>query len=417
MPIEGLALHTSQSAGQFTRYSFETEMGASFMRDPRTLRLKLRLSDVDAGKDGGQMPPLDMSRLGGRDGLARYAPGRFHDLDLMVARLMYVFPLARLVEADLHTEWGAVYSDVWNDAQPNTLREFVRLQRARPQRRRPHGELGVDFSPDGVRVSYTFERCNERRDDHPGTARVVGELRPRSRPGRPLPPTRSRPPRNISYSYAYDILDNDLVRPVTRMLDVAWIARKISAHPREAANVDDRDQVRLPSTWRQPRIGFRAVTPEQMLAGLGTRHGARPRPLGSLAQQGSGRDAGIPGEGFEGEQVPHQVRRPGFPDLATSAEVIGSRVFWAAGYNVPDDAITYFRAEDLDIAADATYTDAHGHKYPMTQAYLQHLLSRVERQSDGRYRCNASLYLEGKPLGPIRIPRAETRRPRRPDPT
>jgi hypothetical protein len=156
VPIEGLALHTSQSAGQFTRYSFETEMGASFMRDPRTLRLKLRLSDVDAGKDGGQMLPLDMSRLGGRDGLAGYAPGRFHDLDLMVARLMYVFPLARLVEADLHTEWGAVYSDVWNDAQPNTLRNSFGFSVRGRSDGAPHGELGVDFSPDGVRVSYTF---------------------------------------------------------------------------------------------------------------------------------------------------------------------------------------------------------------------------------------------------------------------
>jgi hypothetical protein len=219
--------------------------------------------------------------------------------------------------------------------------------------------------------------------------------------GPTAPPDTVKAPAEHSYSYAYDILDNDLVRPVTRMLDVAWIARKISAHPREAANVDDRDQVRLPSTWWQPRIGFRAVTPEQMLAGPGPGTGPAPGRWEVSHSKDQGVTPGFQVKDSKGNKFLIKFDAPGFPDLATSAEVIGSRVFWAAGYNVPDDAITYFRAEDLDIAADATYTDAHGHKYPMTQAYLQHLLSRVERQSDGRYRCNASLYLEGKPLGPF----------------
>src|SRR6185436_10168038 len=70
-------------------------------------------------------------------------------------------------------------------------------------------------------------------------------------------------------SYSYDVFDNSLVRPVTRVLDVARISRKMTHHPREAANVDARDQVRLPSTWWQPRVGFRGVTVEQMLTGPG----------------------------------------------------------------------------------------------------------------------------------------------------
>src|SRR5690349_18601985 len=78
--------------------------------------------------------------------------------------------------------------------------------------------------------------------------------------GRPAPPdTSAHSPAEHPYSYAYDILDNDLIRPVTHVLDVAWITRKATGSPREAANVDDQDQVRLPSTWWQPRIGFRPV--------------------------------------------------------------------------------------------------------------------------------------------------------------
>jgi hypothetical protein len=156
VPIGSLALHTGQSGTQFTRYSAETEAGASFMRDPRTLRVRLRVSDVDAGSSGGQMLPSDMSRLGGRDGLSGYAPGRFHDLDLAVGRIMYLFPLARLAEVELHSEWGAVYPDVWKDAKLNTLRNSVGLSLRGRSDGAPHGELGIDFSPEGVRFSYTF---------------------------------------------------------------------------------------------------------------------------------------------------------------------------------------------------------------------------------------------------------------------
>ena len=218
--------------------------------------------------------------------------------------------------------------------------------------------------------------------------------------GKPAPPDSSaRVPAAHPYSYAYDIVDNDLVRPVTHMLDLAWIARAAAAHPREAANVDDQDQVRLPSTWWQPRIGFRPVSVEQMLTGPGPGTGPAPGRWEISHSKDQGVTPGFQVKDSKGDKYLIKFDALGYPDLATAAEVIGSRLFWAAGYNVPDDAVTYFRPESLDIAADATYTDGHGRKYPMTPAYLTKLLSRVERQSDGRYRCNASRYLKGKPLG------------------
>ena len=157
VPIQALAVHSTQPLGaQFTRYSFETEAGASFMRDPRTVRLKVRLTDVNAGRDLDRFLPSDLSRLGGRDGLAGYGPGRFHDLDLVLTKLMYVFPLARFFEADLHSEWGAVYSDVWRDAAPGTLKQSFGFAVRGRSDGAPHGAAGVDFSREGVRFNYTF---------------------------------------------------------------------------------------------------------------------------------------------------------------------------------------------------------------------------------------------------------------------
>ena len=218
-----------------------------------------------------------------------------------------------------------------------------------------------------------------------------------------------KPPAEHPYSYAFDMLDNSLVRPATRVLDVALIARKISGHPREAANVDEQDQVRQPSTWWQPRIGFRSVTVEQMLKGPGP--GTGPAP--GRWTVSNGKDQGVtPGfqvKDSKGDKFLIKFDPPGYPDLANPLGVIGSRLLWAAGYNVTDDAVSSFRLEDLDVGKDATYTDTHGKKQKFTREYLEKLLSKVDRRADGSYSCLASRFLKGKPLGPYEY------RGRRPD--
>lgn len=207
-------------------------------------------------------------------------------------------------------------------------------------------------------------------------------------------------PAEHPYSYAYDMFDNSLVRPVTRVLDVARIARRLSGHPREAANVDEHDQVRQPSTWWQPRIGFRTVTVEQMLKGPGPGTGPAPGRWTVSHGKDQGVTPGFQVEDAKGDRFLIKFDAPGAPELANQVAVIGSRLLWAAGYNVTDEAISSFRLEDLDVAPEATYTDARGRKRPFTRAYLEQVLSHIDRRPDGSYPCLASRYLKGKPLGP-----------------
>src|SRR5262249_43325285 len=86
----------------------------------------------------------------------------------------------------------------------------------------------------------------------------------------------AKPPKETDISYYYDIFEQSVVRPATRMLDPSLWVRKVTGTRHEAENVDANDEVRLPSTWWQPRAGFRTVTTEQMLRGPGT--GAGPAP-------------------------------------------------------------------------------------------------------------------------------------------
>jgi hypothetical protein len=92
---------------------------------------------------------------------------------------------------------------------------------------------------------------------------------------------------------------------------------------------------------------------------------------------------------------------PAQPEMATGADVVASYLFWGAGYNVPYNVIVNFRREDLSIGKDATYTDALGHKKPLTEAFLDEMLTRVPKGLDGSYRAIASQLLSGKPLGPF----------------
>ncbi len=226
-------------------------------------------------------------------------------------------------------------------------------------------------------------------------------------PGEAIGAARAPHPRNPSYSY--DVLDNSLVRPATRALDVARLARDVTGHPREAANVDDADQVRLPSTWWQPRVGFHAVTPRQILGGPGPGTGPAPGPWTVVKGKAQGVTPGFQIRDARGDRFLIKFDPPGYPDLASGADVIGCRLLWAAGYNVPDDAVATFRAEDLQIDPKASYTDPSGHKRPMTRAYLDGVLAQVDRRADGSFRCITSRLLPGTPLGPFAY------RGRRPD--
>jgi hypothetical protein len=92
---------------------------------------------------------------------------------------------------------------------------------------------------------------------------------------------------------------------------------------------------------------------------------------------------------------------PPNPELTSSADVIGSLLYWAAGYNVPENTIAFFHPDSLEFDPKATLTDRSGNKKPLTRETLADVLANVYRQKDGRFRVVASKALDGKPIGPF----------------
>jgi hypothetical protein len=216
---------------------------------------------------------------------------------------------------------------------------------------------------------------------------------------RPEPATTpGQPPEERRVSYFVDGYEQT-VRPLTRGLDPSVLYRRLSGSHREAANVGEDDQVRLPSTWWQPRLGFRPVSIGQMLAGPGPATGPAAGKWRVVKAKSLGVSEGFQIKDATGTRFAIKFDPIAYPELTTSADVIGSHIYWAAGYNVPDNVIVHFRREDLEIAPDANVDDPLKGRIPMTGAFIDTLLSRVHRAADGGYRAVASRFIAGKPLG------------------
>ena len=202
-------------------------------------------------------------------------------------------------------------------------------------------------------------------------------------------------PRHVSY---FEDGYEQAIRPLTRGLDPSILYRRLSGNHREAANVDESNQVRLPSTWWQPRAGFHSVTAEQMLAGPGPGTG----PVGKwlvIKAKSQGVSEGFQIRDEKGVRYAIKFDPIGYPELTTSADVIGSYLYWAAGYNVPSNVIVHFKREDLQISGEAKVDDPLRGKIPMSSAFIDTLLSHVHRDPDGSYRACASRFISGKPIG------------------
>jgi hypothetical protein len=114
-----------------------------------------------------------------------------------------------------------------------------------------------------------------------------------------------------------------------------------------------------------------------------------------------GRSPGFYIEDARGDHYIIKLDMKDYPEMASGAEVISSKFFYAIGYNVPQYTIAYFKMEDLEIKPGAKILDEGGFEKPMTVEHLQSLLNRAYRNAEGQYRASASLIIKGSVKGPF----------------
>lgn len=199
-------------------------------------------------------------------------------------------------------------------------------------------------------------------------------------------------PAEREYNRTLYHVDGFVVRSVTRALDFPDKGR--------ALDVNALDEV-PDSSWFTNRIGQRDLTVEELARGPNFDESpAAHLPWTIVSAKVGGTAIGFVFEDAKGDRYLLKFDVKDVPEMETGAHMLGHRILWAAGYNVPQDYLAYVKREDLVVSPKATKKDVFGNKEPLTVKDLEEGLAKVFRAEDGRYRVLASRFLPGAPIGP-----------------
>ena len=87
-----------------------------------------------------------------------------------------------------------------------------------------------------------------------------------------------------------------------------------------------------------------------------------------------------------------------YPDLATSAEMIGTTIYHAIGYNVVDTYLVKVDPRKVRVNPEALVRDVSGER-ALTARDVEEVFKLGARNPDGTYRMSASRFMEGRPMG------------------
>ena len=169
--------------------------------------------------------------------------------------------------------------------------------------------------------------------------------------------------------------------------------------PSRAVNVNALDEV-PDSTWFTNRIGVRDMTPEEIAVGpnlTGSPEDHRPWTIKS--SKVGGITVGFIIKDTRGVKYVLKFDQVGIPEVETAADVILQRLVWACGYYVPEDYVVSFKRSDLVLADDAVIKDPMGNEKPLTDAFVDQQLAKINVGPDGTIRGLVSQFIPGVPIG------------------
>lgn len=191
----------------------------------------------------------------------------------------------------------------------------------------------------------------------------------------------------------YDFLTNSFVTPRRE-------GKRARQGPHPALDVNTLGNV-PDSAWYTNRHYYHRMSIEDLKRGPGN---STPPASGTWRVISAKTNGVTPGFVIQDKHKNRYVLKldpPQYPEMASAADVIGSKAFYALGYNTPENYIVHFRREDLEIAPGVAWRDASGKKHPLTGRILEKLLQPQPKGPDGTWRGMASRFIEGELAGPF----------------
>jgi hypothetical protein len=165
-----------------------------------------------------------------------------------------------------------------------------------------------------------------------------------------------------------------------------------------AQNINTIDEV-PDSNWFTNRIGTTTITAAEVARG--PLRGAAPDPSRwvLIREKTAGSHPGFTARDANGETWFLEFDPPYYPEAATAAVEIATKIFWAFGYNQVESFLTTFDPKHVEIDAKATIRRPSGVRTMFTQDDIDTILEKVARNADGTYRVVAGRLIPGKILG------------------
>lgn len=216
-------------------------------------------------------------------------------------------------------------------------------------------------------------------------------------------------PREIEQNFYWDRVDLTLFHQVKKPLNLSWTARRLgswvgaSNRYGPAENVNALDEPPR-SSWWEPRDYYTPMSPAELAVGpnVDERVDAGPDTTGTWTVwrgKSVGAASGFFIQDAEGIRYLLKFDQAAYPELASSAEVISTKILHAAGYHVPQNTITHFHPDQIEIGEDATIQDGNGRRLMRPEDVIS-VIEGQPRRADGKIRVMASRFVDGHVLGP-----------------
>jgi len=155
------------------------------------------------------------------------------------------------------------------------------------------------------------------------------------------------------------------------------------------------------SSWFANRLGQRDMSVDEVVRGPNEVDGPAPGPWKITGRPWAGITPKFTIRDTRGDTYVVKLDPTHMPELVSTAEVISSKIFHAAGYHVAEYYLVGIDFDQIEVEPGARYF-VEGAWRPIRKSNLEYWLRNQPRNPDGTVRAVASRYLPGTHVGEFR---------------
>jgi hypothetical protein len=157
------------------------------------------------------------------------------------------------------------------------------------------------------------------------------------------------------------------------------------------------------SNWFENRLGVREMSIDELIAGSNLTGGPADGRWTVVGRPTGGVTPKFIIEDTEGQRFILKFDPVENPEIASTAEMVSSRLYYAFGFHVAEAYLVTLTKDRLVIGEGATFTNEVGKRSLIDQIDIDHWVSNSPVLSDGTYRALASKFVPGEAVGEFRF--------------